>query len=77
MLSNSVFILYGAPFLAASFAFWQVGRTDMARAYVIPILVAGVLLLILSGGQLCGTWNTLAAFGRAVAQGGPSFVAKV
>ena len=77
MLSNSVFILYGAPFLAASFAFRQVGRTDMARAYVIPMLVAGVLLLILGRGQPYGTWRTLAAFGRAVAQDGPSFVAKV
>ncbi|SMX31389.1 hypothetical protein [Actibacterium lipolyticum] len=75
MISNSVFILLGALFIAASIAFWQIGRTDMARAYVVPTLVAGMLLLILGGGLLYGTWSSLAGFGPAVAQDGPGFVA--
>ncbi|WGW05986.1 hypothetical protein [Tropicibacter oceani] len=75
MLSNSVFILFGALFLAAGFAFWQVGRTDMARAYGIPMLVAGLLLLILGAGLLYGTWSALSGFGPAVAQDTPAFVA--
>ncbi|NDR56336.1 hypothetical protein [Aliiruegeria sabulilitoris] len=75
MLSNSAFLLFGALFLAASIAFWQVGRTDMARAYVMPTLVSGVLLLILGTGLLYGTWNTLAGYGPAVAQDAPAFVA--
>ena len=32
-------------FLAASAGFWQLGKTEMARAYIIPSLVAGLLLL--------------------------------
>lgn len=75
MLSNSVFILFGALFLAASLAFWQMGRTDMARAYVIPMAVAGALLLFLGGGLLYGTWKSLAAFGPAYADDAPAFVA--
>ncbi len=75
MLSNSVFILSGALFLVVSFAFWQAGRTDMARAYVMPMLIAGLLLLILGGGLLYGTWSNLAGFGPAVSQDAPALVA--
>ncbi|WP_222435302.1 hypothetical protein [Puniceibacterium confluentis] len=46
MLSSSFFILFGLSFLLASFGFWQLGRTDIARAYVVPMLVAGTLILI-------------------------------
>ncbi len=74
MLSNSVFVLFGALFLAASFAFWQVGRNDMARAYIVPMLVAGLLLLILGGGLLYGTWNSLSGFAAALAQDSSGFV---
>jgi len=75
MLSNGVFILFGGLFLAAGFALFQMGRTDMARAYVIPMLVAGVLLLILGGGLLYGTWKSLAGVAPAVTQDTPAFVA--
>ncbi|WP_417522472.1 hypothetical protein [Marinovum sp.] len=75
MLSNSVFILFGALFLAASVAFWQIGRTEMARAYVFPMLVAGGLLLILGAGLLYGTWTALAGFAPSAAQDSPGLVA--
>ena len=75
MLSNSVFVLLGALFLATSFAFWQVGRNDMARAYIVPMLVAGLLLLILGGGLLYGTWNSLSGFAATFAQDSSGFVA--
>ncbi len=74
MLSNSVFILFGVLFLAAAFAFWQGGRSDMARAYVMPMLVAGVLLTILGAGLLFGTWRTLSGFAPAIAQDPAGFV---
>lgn len=47
MFSSAFFILFGVVFLVASFGFWQLGKTDMSRAYVIPTLVAGALLLII------------------------------
>lgn len=32
-------------FLLAAFGFWCLGVTDLARAYIIPTIVAGVLLV--------------------------------
>ncbi|WP_424934516.1 hypothetical protein [Amaricoccus macauensis] len=50
MLSAAAFIFFGVIFLLAGFGFRQLGTTDMARAFVIPMLVAGGLLLILGAG---------------------------
>lgn len=50
LVSTPFFILFGIVFMAASFGFWQLGKTDMARAYIIPTLVAGALLLIIGLG---------------------------
>ncbi|MEP5153253.1 hypothetical protein [Planktotalea sp.] len=50
MFSSSFFILFGIGFLAASFGFWQLGKIEVARAYVVPMLIAGILLLIVGLG---------------------------
>lgn len=74
MISNGVFILMGLAFLAICLCMWQMGRTDMTRAFVWPMLVAGTLLLILGGGLLYGTWVGLSGFAGA-ATDGQGFVA--
>ncbi len=50
VFSNSFFILFGIIFILVSIGFWQLGKTDMAKAYVIPTSVAGILLLIIGLG---------------------------
>jgi len=50
LFSTPFFILFGVAFMAASFGFWQLGKTDMARAYITPTLVAGGLLMIIGLG---------------------------
>ncbi len=75
ILSNGFFILFGVMFVAASVGFWHIGRTDIARAFVIPTLVAGVLLLILGGGLMYGSLTTLAGFEAAYARDAAAFVA--
>jgi len=50
LFSTPFFILFGIVFMLASVGFWQLGKTDMARAYIIPTLVAGALLLIIGLG---------------------------
>ena len=50
LLSNGLFALFGAMFLVASLLFWSRGETDMAKAFVFPMMIAGVLMLILGGG---------------------------
>lgn len=45
LVSTSFFIIIGIVFVMASFGFWQFGKTDLAKAYIIPILVAGAFLM--------------------------------
>ncbi len=52
VFSTPFFILFGVTFIAASIGFWQLGKTDMAKAYVVPTLVAGVLLTTIGIGLL-------------------------
>jgi len=50
IFSTRFFIFFAIGFLIASAGFWQLGKTDLAKAYIIPTLVAGVLLLIIVSG---------------------------
>ncbi|NRD22356.1 hypothetical protein HNV10_03830 [Winogradskyella litoriviva] len=50
LFSTPFFILFGLVFLLASLGFWQLGKTEIARAYIIPTLIAGVLLLTIGIG---------------------------
>jgi len=50
LVSTSFFIIIGIVFVLASFGFWQFGKTELARAYIIPILVAGVFLMTVGFG---------------------------
>ena len=72
--SNGFFPLFGVMFVAASFLFWSKGETDMAKAFVLPMLVAGTLMLILGVGLFYGTWKSLAGFATAIADDPAGFV---
>lgn len=50
LFSTPFFILFGVLFILISLGFWQLGRTDVARAYIIPTLVAGALLMTIGLG---------------------------
>ena len=50
VFSTRFFIFFAIGFLIASIGFWQLGKTDLAKAYIIPTLVAGILLLIIGSG---------------------------
>jgi len=50
MFSSQFFILFGILFVLATIGFWQLGKTEIAKAYILPTLVAGILLLIIGLG---------------------------
>lgn len=52
VFSTRFFILFAILFLIASIGFWQLGKSDLAKAYIIPTLVAGILLIIIGSGLL-------------------------
>ena len=74
LLSNGLFALFGAMFLMAGLLFWSRGETDMAKAFVFPMMFAGVLMLILGGGLLYGTWKSLTGFSKAFADDNARFI---
>ena len=50
VFSTRFFIFFAIGFLIASAGFWQLGKTELAKAYIIPTLVVGILLLIIGSG---------------------------
>lgn len=50
VFSTRFFIYFALLFLISSVGFWQLGKTDIAKAYIIPTLVAGILLLAIGLG---------------------------
>ena len=50
VFSTRFFILFAIVFFIASLGFWQLGKTDLAKAYIIPTSLAAILLLIVGLG---------------------------
>ena len=74
LFSTPFFILFGALFVLASIGFWQLGKTDMARAYIIPTLVAGALLLTIGFGLFFTNKSRLTQFEVAYKNDPSAFV---
>ncbi|RBW47543.1 hypothetical protein DS885_02560 [Psychromonas sp. B3M02] len=50
VFSSLFFIMFGVSFLLATLGFYQLGKTEIAKAYIIPTLIAGSLVLIIGLG---------------------------
>ena len=50
VFSTRFFILFAILFFIASLGFWQLGKTDLAKAYIIPTFIAAILLLVVGLG---------------------------
>ncbi len=75
VFSTQFFILFGVVFILASIGFWQLGKTDIARAYIIPTLVAGALLLIIGFGLFFTNKARVTQFETAHNEDASAFVA--
>ena len=74
LFSTPFFVLFGVGFVVASIGFWQLGRTELARAYILSTLVAGVLLIIVGTGLFFTNKKRLADFLTAYEQDTAAFV---
>ena len=74
VFSTSFFILFGVGFVIASIAFWQMGKTDLAKAYVIPLAVAGSLLMIIWIGLIYTNVTRISSFAAHHEQDASAFV---
>ncbi|MFP3597223.1 hypothetical protein [Chryseobacterium sp. SIMBA_029] len=50
VFSAKITLLIGMLFFIAAIGFWQLGKTAMAKAFVWPVLVAGILIMVVSAG---------------------------
>ncbi|WP_421889445.1 hypothetical protein [Marinoscillum sp.] len=75
VFSTRFFIIFAILFLTAGIAFWQLGKTEMAKAYIIPMLVAGVLLMTIGLGLFFTNKSRITQFETAYQQDATAFVA--
>lgn len=64
VFSSTFFIIFGIMFALASIGFWQLGKSDMAKAYIIPTLVAGILLLTVGVGIFYANKSRVTSFAK-------------
>jgi len=74
VFSSTFFILFGVMFLLATIGFWQLGKTGFAKAFIIPTLVAGILLLIIGLGLVYSNKSRIANFPAAYERDASAFV---
>ena len=65
VFSTRFFILFAILFLIASIGFWKFGVTDLAKAYIIPTLVAGLLLMTIGLGLFYTNKTRITQFEKA------------
>jgi len=75
VFSTRFFILFALFFFIASSGFWQLGKTELAKAYVIPTLVAGILLLIIGVGLVYANTQRISEFEMAYHEDKKAFIA--
>ncbi|PZX55565.1 hypothetical protein [Algoriphagus chordae] len=75
LISTPFFVLFGVVFIATSAGLWQVGKTDLAKAYIIPTLVAGGLLTIIGLGLFFTNKSRIPQFEEAYQSDAVVFVA--
>lgn len=74
IFSSSFFIIFGLVSVAVSLGFWQLGKTDLAKAYIIPTAVAGVLLITVGIGLVYANLTRITSFDEDFNKDAPAFI---
>jgi len=74
VFSARIVLLLGLLMVLVALGFWQLGKSAMAKDFVWPMLVAGVLLFAVSAGLYFANQPRIARFEAAYAAGAKSFV---
>ena len=75
VFSTRFFIVFALLFLITSYGFWQLGKTDLAKAYIFPNLIAGILLMIIGVGLVYTNTQRIKEFETAYQEDATAFVA--
>ncbi len=63
--SSKFFVLIALLFIALSIGFWQLGKSELAKSYIIPTAVCGALLLIIGVGLIYNNQQRLKSFSKS------------
>lgn len=74
VFSSMFFIAAGLIFLIGGIGFWQLGKTEMAKSYIWPMLVAGVLILTVGIGIFVANKGRVTSFEADYNQDAGAFV---
>ena len=74
VFSSQFFIFFGVLFVLATLGFWQLGKTDVAKAFIYPTLVAGILLLIIGVGLFYANQSRTTSFPKAYNEDTSAFI---
>ncbi len=74
VFSSRFFLLFGILFVLAAIGFWQLGKTELAKAYIVPTLVAGILLLVVGVGIFFTNKSRVTSFETAYQNDPEAFV---
>lgn len=74
VFSATFFIAFSVAFIMASILFWQLGKTEIARAYITPTAVVGMLLLIIGLGLFYANIKRISEFETAYNRSESNFV---
>lgn len=74
VFSAQFFIFFGVLFLLGSIGFWQLGKTEVARAFILPNLVAGILILAVGLGIFFANRSRITSFAEAHNSDASAFV---
>lgn len=74
VFSSKFFIFFGIMFVLATIGFWQLGKTEVAKAFIYPTLVAGILLLMVGFGILYANSSRVSSFEVAYNNDASAFV---
>ena len=75
VFSTRFFIIFAILFLAASAGFWQLGKTELAKAYIIPLLVVGILFMTIGLGLFFTNKVRISQFEKAYNSDASAFAA--
>lgn len=75
VFSTRFFIVFALLFLIASIGFWQLGKSDIAKAYIYPTLVAGLLLMTIGLGLFFTNKSRITQFQTAYNENRSEFIA--
>jgi len=74
VFSSLFFVFFGIISILAALGFWQLGKTDIAKAFILPTLVAGTLLLILGIGLFFVNQSRFKSFSESYYKEARTFV---